>query len=697
MSNLVSSLLFQIEANTASLTQSLNETKGHVSEFNESLNKLKEFAIEAFAFESIKEGAEKVFEFTQEIGELTDKVSELSRYSGKDLVDLTASIKATSDTFGTDFNETLKTTNTLSKTMGISFSEASKLIQDGTSINHINAVDFLATVKEYSPQFKTLGLDASQSIALITNSLKNGLGTNGADAITKAHKNLEELLPTAVASLKAIGINADAMRLAIAEGSLTEFQAIQQISMKMKEFGDNSQEVGNVLINVFGKSGVKAGAQYIESLATMNLSTEDLVKNMDESEKANYDLAKANEELNKIWVQMFGNASTQWANIKTQMTEIAVKTLVGIKEGTIDIINYFIDLYNNSILFRAIIQDVVMVFKNFWEVVKVFATNFMDVFKSAGELIKDVFTGNFKAIPTLFASTMKTLAQNTLEFGKAVGNNFISGVKATLSTKKISLINENEVQKEGEQAGKTFASAFDDSLTSDSASKDKSSKGGKGKGKKGGDNGLGLDVDSGIVKKLASDFLHLKTSIAGAVQQAQYMPTTLQAIGDTFSKNISKTAYPAMMQLGDSIGQTSVEGKTALQSLGDSVENTAKSVLKSALIQAMAENIASNSDYPYPLDILMIGLGAASISALFSAIPSFATGGVSEGGMSLVGEQGAELVDLPAGSRIHNHGDTMKMFSGGGNKLQVQVVGMVRGEDIYYSQKEVVRRRGLSN
>src|SRR5579871_5698273 len=113
MSNVSTQLLFEIAANTAQFKTALDEANEKLGGFGEAFNKLKEIAIGAFEFEAIKEAATKLFEFTQAIGEATNKVQAFSDLSGKGLVDLTASIKSTSDTFGVDFNETLKTTNTL--------------------------------------------------------------------------------------------------------------------------------------------------------------------------------------------------------------------------------------------------------------------------------------------------------------------------------------------------------------------------------------------------------------------------------------------------------------------------------------------------------------------------------------------------------------------------------------------------------
>ena len=48
-------------------------------------------------------------------------------------------------------------------------------------------------------------------------------------------------------------------------------------------------------------------------------------------------------------------------------------------------------------------------------------------------------------------------------------------------------------------------------------------------------------------------------------------------------------------------------------------------------------------------------------------LPKFASGGVSEGGMALVGEQGPELVNLSKGSRVHSNAESKKMM---GNTVQ---------------------------
>jgi len=69
---------------------------------------------------------------------------------------------------------------------------------------------------------------------------------------------------------------------------------------------------------------------------------------------------------------------------------------------------------------------------------------------------------------------------------------------------------------------------------------------------------------------------------------------------------------------------------------------------------------------------LMIG------KAIAKKIPGFATGGVTAGGIALVGERGPELVNLPAGSRVHSNSASSGML---GNTINVHVNGRVGASD----------------
>ena len=66
--------------------------------------------------------------------------------------------------------------------------------------------------------------------------------------------------------------------------------------------------------------------------------------------------------------------------------------------------------------------------------------------------------------------------------------------------------------------------------------------------------------------------------------------------------------------------------------------------------------------------MLIVGIGAAIIGGVKfliknfkDKIPFFANGGVSAGGLAVVGERGPELVSLPKGARVHSNSESKKM------------------------------------
>ena len=81
---------------------------------------------------------------------------------------------------------------------------------------------------------------------------------------------------------------------------------------------------------------------------------------------------------------------------------------------------------------------------------------------------------------------------------------------------------------------------------------------------------------------------------------------------------------------------------------------------------------------PIMLPLMVIGVlysfGCWLVKKIKGIVPGFANGGVSAGGLAVVGEKGPELVNLPRNSRVHSNKDSRKMVSsGGGNTINVTV------------------------
>ena len=80
-------------------------------------------------------------------------------------------------------------------------------------------------------------------------------------------------------------------------------------------------------------------------------------------------------------------------------------------------------------------------------------------------------------------------------------------------------------------------------------------------------------------------------------------------------------------------------------------------------------------------------IGVAIADAIKDAIgnklklPFMANGGLSKGGLTVVGGRGPELVRLPSGSRVHSNSESKRMMSGGGHNITVNVQGRIGASD----------------
>lgn len=106
-----------------------------------------------------------------------------------------------------------------------------------------------------------------------------------------------------------------------------------------------------------------------------------------------------------------------------------------VKKTLVDTANYWIDLYNESMLFRAAVETVIGVFKTMGNVARLVFNllgtllsnlwnNFKTVFGNLGDLFKAVLTGNFSEIPNIVARTFKETLGNSRQTLLDLGKDF---------------------------------------------------------------------------------------------------------------------------------------------------------------------------------------------------------------------------------------------------------------------------------
>jgi Phage-related minor tail protein. len=373
-----------------------------------------------------------------ELDATREQVNLLTGATGDALDEITAKVSATASTFDKDFNETLLTANTVAAQFGIGIQEATDLIQKGFVNGADASGNFLADLTEFSPQFNAIGLSADQAIAIMSQQPESGVFSNkGIDAIKEAGIRLKEMPQSAKDALDAIGLSSSGIQKQIQDGTITTFDAIQQVSGKLAELPATSQASAQAVADIFGSAGQDAGLQYLTTLKEIETNLDTLTDGAGDFAKANLQIVDAQERINMLFNQVLGGGGNMFNELKGMALDFVANALEFIVNGTIEIINWFRNLYNESLLFRGSIQAIKVNFENTWTAIKFIFNQFVDQLKNAGALIQAIFTGNFSAIPDLLQNAFEGAVDNVKEFGKEVAGNYKDAIAETLNPAEI--------------------------------------------------------------------------------------------------------------------------------------------------------------------------------------------------------------------------------------------------------------------
>lgn len=339
------------------------------------------------------------YDYNAGLVEATRLTQQFTGKSGDDLKAFRNEVQAVADSFNADFRETLIATNALSKQFGISANEALQLVKDGFLAGGDANGKFLDTLKEYPAYFKEAGISADQFVAIVTQTNKMGIFSDkGVDAIKEANLRLREMTTATAAALDGIGISSEQVQKDLQTGTKTTFDVIQDVSAKLAELPDNAATVGAAIADIFGDPGEDAGLQYLRTL-------KDISTNMDEVKGKAGVLAQLQEEqlqsqieLQNALSRLFDATGGNFETLTTQAKVFVNQGLTAIIKGVIDVVNYLIELYNESVLIRAIWNGIVAGFKTTFDTLGNLFGFFIDIVKATGTALKGAFTLDFDEV-----------------------------------------------------------------------------------------------------------------------------------------------------------------------------------------------------------------------------------------------------------------------------------------------------------
>jgi hypothetical protein len=383
------------------------------------------------------------YDYNKGLMEATRLTREFTGYTGEALETMRNSIAATADTMGKDFKDVLSTADNIMANFHLSGEQAMDVINKGFASGADLSGDMLQKIQQYAPTFHDAGISADQMVAIIQQTRSGIFSDKGLDIIDMASKKIREMSSGTASSLDAIGISSKQVQEDLAKGTKSTFDVIQEVSTKMKNFGADSQQVGDILKNVFGKQGAQAGIQLIEQLDTMSTSLDEVKKQTGAWGDVQLENIKIQKELKSYTSALFDFTQQGFATIIAKGKQFGSKVLIAILKGVMGLTNACIALYHSVV---GAAKGIYNSFGDLWKMIKNVGMLVLNAFKQMGRSA----TGFLKIMEGIVTFNFSKAKEGFREMfdGSWLKNDWA------------------KIKVAGSNAGKAFVSAFDKEMMS---------------------------------------------------------------------------------------------------------------------------------------------------------------------------------------------------------------------------------------
>lgn len=366
-----------------------------------------------------------LFDYNAELDRSLQKTAQFTGLSGDALMNLRNGIKSVADTFGKDYDTTLSAVDGLMVQFGISGEEALRIIRDGFVGGADESGRMLDLISQYSASFHDAGISADELVAIIGNTRNGIFSEQGMQLIQMAAKKIREMGPQTAAAIDAIGLSADKMMSDISSGSLSTMGAIQMISSKLKDLSPQSQEVGMVFKDVFGRQGAAGGYELITALADVETNLEAVKGQTGEWGAAMEELQEADREMQNALSTLFGISDSGFSTMTTRLK-------ADVYGAVAKVINGFIDWYNKSTLVRFAINDIGLAFENAWEIIKAILEVFGNALGAVAEMIEGIFDRDWDKVKNSWKNGLMNILSTVSTAFENIKENTADAIEETL-------------------------------------------------------------------------------------------------------------------------------------------------------------------------------------------------------------------------------------------------------------------------
>jgi hypothetical protein len=365
------------------------------------------------------------YDYNKGLVEATKLTGDLTGKTGDDLKNFRNEVQATADTFNQDFETVLEAANNYAQQYGISVDEALKKIQDGF-ISGANANgQYLDSLKEFPAYFREAGVSADGFVAIMSQTSKMGVTSNKAlDTIKEGNIRIREMSTATAEALDNLGLNSKKIQQELAAGTTTTFEVMQKVSTKLSEIPESAQVAGEAITNIFGGPGEDAGYKYLTTLKDISTNLDDVKERSGEMGRLQQEQLQSQVELDNAISALFDATGGTFESMTTQAKTFVNKGIVSVIKGVVDICNWFIDMYNKSVVVRAGVAGLTASFKMSWSIIKNVCKLIVDEIMALGKIIKGVLTLSWDDVAAGWNQFRKASTQAV----KNIAKDYVDGV-----------------------------------------------------------------------------------------------------------------------------------------------------------------------------------------------------------------------------------------------------------------------------
>lgn len=525
-----------------------------------------------------------------------------------------------SDTFGYDVAESTRTANSLIRNFGIEANEAFNLIVQGSQ----NGLDFsgelLDSINEYAPQFKKMGMSADEMFSVFVNGTQNGafnLDKIG-DAVKENAIRAIDCSDTTAEGFKALGLDATETAKKFAAGGEAADEAFNQVIVGLSAMEDPIER-NTAGVNLFGTMWEDLGPEVVMSLSTTNGAIDMTRESMESLVNVKYDT-------------LSGALGGLWRTIQVDVLQPIGNQLIPYATKGINVVQKFTDKWNKLgpatqktvVKFAAVAASAGPVLMGFGKISTGISTEISNFGRLSGAITRLTGASGFSGIAKIM----------TGPFGIAAAGVITAAVLIYKNWDRIEPI----LQKTGQRFENFWNTVQPQlepfiELTKEAATYLQET--------------FGPVIDD--VFSFAGEFIVETFDLIGAGIDA--LLTMLEGIISFLSGAFTTDWNAVWNGCKDFVG-------AAFSSLADMVK-----VPINAVIAIVNGAIAKINDIKFTVPEWVPGIGGKGWEGLnIPQIPTLAKGTDNwQGGIVQISEKGGEIVDLPHGSRVYPHDESVQM------------------------------------